>query len=92
MVLKNELSDRERDLRDWEEKGKAIEEAKEKGEDHLLKTLEKPEDGKDAEFRKEIDRLRPIVEGLKRDANERGKDPRNRALEAGRDWFEGDDF
>ncbi|KAH4994715.1 hypothetical protein HBI40_004610 [Parastagonospora nodorum] len=92
IVLKNELSDRERDLRDWEEKGKAIEEAKKKGEDHLLKTLEKPEEGKDAEFRREIDRLRPIVEGLKRDADERGKDPRNRALEAGRDWFEGDDY
>jgi hypothetical protein len=90
--LKNELGDRERDLREWEEKGKAREEAEKMGEYDKLETLEKPEEGKDEEFRREIDRLRPIVDGLKRDAEERGKDPKNRALEAGREWHEGDDF
>ena len=40
----------------------------------------------------EIDRLRPIVDQLKIDAEIRGQDPKNRALEAGREWHEGDDF
>ncbi|KAH8696858.1 hypothetical protein GQ44DRAFT_633954 [Phaeosphaeriaceae sp. PMI808] len=94
IVLKNELGDRERDLREWEEKVKAIEEAKKNGDENKLKELEKekPEEGKDEEFRKEIDRLRPKVDGLKKEAEERGKDPKNRALEAGREWNEGDDF
>lgn len=92
IVLRNELGDRERDLREWEEKKKAREEAVEKGETEKLETLEIPEEGKDEEFRKEIDRLRPIVDGLKDDAEKRGQDPKNRAFEAGREWHEGDDF
>ncbi|KAF2255062.1 hypothetical protein BU26DRAFT_514862 [Trematosphaeria pertusa] len=90
--VKNELGDRERDLREWEDKGKAIQEAKDEGRFEEAEQMEKPEPGKDKEFRKEIDRLRPIVDGLKRDAVERGKDPKNRAKEAGREWHEGDDF
>lgn len=92
IVLKNELGDRERDLREWEERKKAIEEAEEAGDSAKLEELEKPEDGKDEEFREEIDRLRPMVDGLKHDAEIRGQDPKNRALEAGREWHEGDDF
>jgi hypothetical protein len=91
-ALRSELSDRERDLRDWEDKGKAREEAEKAGDLEKLEKLEKPEAGKDQEFRREIDRLRPVVDGLKHDAEERGKDPRNRALEAGREWNEGDGF
>jgi hypothetical protein len=91
-VLKNELGDRERDLREWEEKSKAREEAEKFNQHHMLETLEKPEPGKDLELQREIERLRPIVDGLKRDAETRGEDPRNRALEAGREWEEGDDY
>ena len=91
-VLRNELGDRERDLREWEEKSKARADAEDKGDFVLLETLEKPEFGKDLEYKKEIERLRPIVDGLKKEAEERGKDPRMRALEAGREWHEGDDF
>lgn len=90
--VKNELGDRERDLREWEDKGKAIQEAKDEGRFEEAEQMDKPEPGKDAEFRKEIDRLRPIVDGLKNEAVERGKDPKNRAKEAGREWHEGDDF
>jgi hypothetical protein len=90
--LKNELGDRERDLRDWEEKRKARQEAEEKGDEKKLEKLEKPEEGKDQEYRRDIDRLRPVVDGLKHDAEIRGRDPRNRAIEAGREWKEGDDF
>ncbi|CAO2657392.1 Nn.00g035180.m01.CDS01 [Neocucurbitaria sp. VM-36] len=92
IVLKNELGDRERDLREWEEKKKARQEAEENGEHDKLELLEKPEEGKDEEYRKEIDRLRPIVDQLKYDAEIRGQDPKARALEAGRKWQEGDDF
>ena len=91
-ALKNELGDRERDLNEWEDKKKAREEAESKGEHDKLATLEKPEEGKDADFKKEIERLKPIVEKLKSEAEERGKDPKNRAAEAGREWNEGDDF
>jgi hypothetical protein len=90
--LKNELGDRERDLRDWEKKHKARQEPEEKGDEKKLGKLEKPEEGKDQEYRREIDRLRPVVDGLKHDAEIRGRDPRNRAIEAGREWKEGADF
>ncbi|KAF3004188.1 hypothetical protein E8E13_006339 [Curvularia kusanoi] len=90
--LKNELADREADLRSWEEKGKAIEEAKEKDDQKKLKELEEPEPGKDQDYRREIDRLRPIVDRLRDEAEVRGKDPKNRAKEAGREWYEGDGF
>jgi hypothetical protein len=92
MALKNELSDRERDLRQWEEKRKEIEEAQKNGDQAKLQELTIPEPGKDDEFRREIDRLRPIVDSLKHDAEIRGRDPHNRALEAGREWHEGDGF
>jgi hypothetical protein len=92
IALKDELGDWERDLRDWEEKGKAREEAEMNGDHLKLAQLEIPEPGKDEEFWREIDRLQPIVDGLQMEAEERGKDPRNRALEAGREWHEGDDF
>lgn len=92
MALKNELSDRERDLRQWEEERKEIEEAQKNGDQAKLQELTIPELGKDDEFRREIDRLRPIVDSLKHDAEIRGRDPRNRALEAGREWHEGDGF
>lgn len=89
---KNELSDRERDLREWEDKGKAIQEAKDEGRLEEAEQLDKPEPGKDAEFKKEIERLRPIVDKLKADAFVRGDKPENRAKEAGRPFKEGDDF
>jgi len=90
--LKNELHDRENDLNDWKDKKKAIEEAKEEGRHEEALQLEVPEEGKDQEFQREINRLRPIVDKLKQESRQRGDDPRNRALEAGREWREGDGF
>ncbi|KAF2751930.1 hypothetical protein M011DRAFT_463424 [Sporormia fimetaria CBS 119925] len=75
--LKKELGDREHDLDEWKKK---------------KKQLEKPEPGKDKEFTKEIDRLRPIVDKLKDEARKRGDDPQNRAKELGREWHEGNGF
>jgi hypothetical protein len=76
--LKHELGDRERDLREWEDADKDAD-----------KTAEP---GKDQDFKGEIARLRPLVDRLKLEADARGKDPRNRAKEAGREWHEGDGF
>ena len=90
--VKRELGDREGDLREWENKKKAIEEAKAEGRLEEANQLDKPEEGKDAEYKMEIERLRPIVDRLKQEAEERGNDPRNRAFEAGREWHEGDGY
>ena len=92
MKVKNELGDRESNLRDWENKKKAIEDAEKEGKYDELEKLEKPEPGEDEKFKKEIERLRPIVDKLKKEALERGDDPKNRAEEAGREWKEGDGF
>ncbi|KAF2709793.1 hypothetical protein K504DRAFT_379791 [Pleomassaria siparia CBS 279.74] len=89
---KNEFSDRERDLREWKDKGKAIEDAKKEGRFEEAAQLDVPEKGLDEKLKKEIERLRSIVDGLKDEARKRGDDPKNRAFEAGREWKEGDDF
>ena len=91
-ALQSALDDRLADFRDWQSKSFAIEDARRKGDEEKLKSLATPEPGKDEEYSKEIDRLRPMVDSLKHDAEIRGRDPRNRALEAGREWNEGDDF
>jgi hypothetical protein len=90
--IKHEMQDREGDLRAWEDKKKKIEEAEKEGKFEEAEKLEKPEPGKDEEFKKEIERLRPIVDRLKDEARKRGDDPKNRAKEAGREWHEGDGF
>ncbi|ORY19801.1 hypothetical protein BCR34DRAFT_527414 [Clohesyomyces aquaticus] len=90
--VKNELRDREHDLNEWEEKKKAIEEAEAEGRLEEAKQMDVAEPGKDGEFKKEIERIRPIFNKLKDEARERGKDPKNRAKEAGREWNEGDGF
>ncbi|KAI8938081.1 hypothetical protein NX059_005752 [Plenodomus lindquistii] len=100
VALRDELGDREGDLRDWKEKKKQYdlwsslsdEEKKNFGEDPHDEVPEEPEEGKDVELESIIERLRPMVGKLMSDAEKRGKDPRNRALEAGREWREGDDF
>lgn len=101
MVLRNELGDREGDLRGWQEQKKRFEAQQEMGhepdEDGAFRDekgdkIELPEPGKDDDLRKQIDRLRPMVDKMRADADERGKDPKNRALEAGREWHEGDGF
>jgi hypothetical protein len=85
VALRNELSAREADLREWNDKKKAIEEAKEDGRLDEVKQLKKPESGQDREFLKEIERLRPVVDRLKQEATERGKHSRKRTSEAGRE-------
>lgn len=92
LKVKHELEDRERDLNNWREDTKKLKEAKAEGNLQEVEKTKQPEPGKDVTLEKEIRRLRPIVNKLKEEAWERGKDPENRAKEAGREWHEGDGF
>ncbi|XP_014559268.1 hypothetical protein COCVIDRAFT_92483 [Bipolaris victoriae FI3] len=91
-ALEAELSDNRGKLLNWYQRTAYIAEAKKQGNMQMLREIETPEPGKDEEYRREIDRLKPMVDQLKHDAYARGDDPRNRALEVGREWKEGDGF
>ena len=91
-AMKTRLHDREDELREWEIKAEAIRFAQGEGRFNDAQLLEKPEWGKDEYYKREIARLRTIVDRLREEAVERGKDPRNRAMELGREWKEGDGF
>ncbi|KAH0001650.1 hypothetical protein KCU72_g17833, partial [Aureobasidium melanogenum] len=51
-----------------------------------------PEPGRKEWIHDEIEKLRWQLGGLRAEAWNRGRDPRNRAAEAGREWKEGDGF
>jgi hypothetical protein len=51
-----------------------------------------PEPGRDKELRVELEKLEAEVEQEHEDAVKRGKDPKLRAQEVGREWKEGDGF
>ena len=84
-ALAAELSDNQGKLMYWYQRAASIAEAKKEGNMQLLKEIETPEPGKDEEYRREIDRLKPMVDQLRHDAYVRGEDPQNRALEVGRE-------
>ncbi|KAI9779028.1 MAG: hypothetical protein M1816_003776 [Peltula sp. TS41687] len=54
--------------------------------------VEMPEMGKDVFLRDQIDALNRELDDRREQAVQRGRDPKNRAVEAGRDWNEGDGF
>ncbi|KLJ06534.1 hypothetical protein EMPG_10077 [Blastomyces silverae] len=83
----------ERELNKWKKLGKVIQEAIEKGlSDDEIQKMEKPEPGRDAVLEREIEDKRQKLAMIVEKAKERGKDPRIRAEEAGREWKEGDGF
>ncbi|PWO26438.1 DUF3431 domain containing protein [Pyrenophora tritici-repentis] len=88
LALQTEFNDQRERLKEWDEKSFAIEDARRNGDEEALKTLEIPQPGESEEYMKEINRLQPILDKLKHEAEIRGQDPRNRALEAGREWKE----
>lgn len=102
MALRNQLSDIESNLRQWQEQKSQYEQqqqqwAKKPDErgmfrDHVGAKIEPPDLGKGERLRKDVDRLRLMVNNKAADAEERGKDPKHRAFEAGREWHEGDGF
>ncbi|KAH9868477.1 hypothetical protein J1614_007549 [Plenodomus biglobosus] len=98
IALKTELSDCEGESRKWREQQLKYREyqgltEEEKGRLNPDDPVpEQPDPDKFADLQKVIERLTPLVARLRADAEERGKDPKNRALEAGREWHEGDGF
>lgn len=91
-ALQSELDENQQNLHEWMKNTEAIKKATAEGDKKKLEEIEVPEPGKDTEYRREIDRLWPVVGGLRHDAELRGRDPRNRAMESGREWTEGDGF
>lgn len=89
---RNELKEH---LRQWQEKADLIADWREHDKDGKLAEeamLEVPEVGRDAKLKAMIKELDDDLEERKRKAMERGKDPKQRALESGREWKEGDGF
>lgn len=96
MQLLYTLNELEEDLRLWKEKADVVEKIKSKGEggwkveDTAMLTV--PEPGKDEVLKTQIHQLNETMRGFWERAFERGKDPRQRAKEAGREWKVGDGF
>lgn len=84
--------EREGWLGEWREKAKAIEDAKSEGRLDEAATLEVPEIDKDVQLEKEIDDLQSELDHRLKTAIERGVQPWNRALEAGREYREGNGY
>ena len=76
----------EQELDEWYGKVKAINEARENGRIEEEENLEIPEMGRDVYLRDQIKALQKELDARKAMALQRGKDPRNRAVEAGREW------
>lgn len=82
-------------LRVWNEQAEMINIAKEQNKDGRLsgeEVIEVPEVGKNKWLEDMVDRLWTEMEDLKKAAFERGRNPKQRALESGREWREGDGF
>lgn len=90
--IRYNMREREEELKSWQEKGKKIQEAMERGELDEASQLEVPELGRDETLQREIDELRTQLEKQRQEAMERGNDPAVRAAAAGREWFHGDGF
>ena len=79
-------------LAEWRDKAMAIEHAKNGGRLDEAAELEVPELGKDTQLEEQVAELNQELIRRRDAAVERGRDPRVRALESGREWKEGDGF
>jgi hypothetical protein len=82
----------EEELSRWREAKEAVDKAQENGDQEELAKLEFPESGKDEYLEEQIIALNKELESRKLTAIQRGRDPKIRAEEAGRPWFDGDGF
>ena len=82
----------ESELREWEEKENAIAKAEEEGLLDEAADLDAPEIGRDVYLKDQIQALNSELDARLFIAEERGKDPKIRAEESGRDWKPGDGF
>ena len=92
MQVRNQLGERERELREWEEERDTINAVLKEGRIAEAADMKMPKKGWDIELKDQIERLRPIVYQLQEEAVVRGDDPSMRAKEAGREWRDGDGF
>ncbi|KAI5370797.1 hypothetical protein Slin15195_G016690 [Septoria linicola] len=91
--LKYRKTKLDEELHAWELKAKAIEQAKTMdGSLREEAQVAVPELGKDKELDGKIKVLKAEMERLRIEALNRGKSPKQRAVESGREWNEGDGF
>jgi Protein of unknown function (DUF3431) len=76
----------------WRAKNDKVKDAEAKGLAGELTEFDYPEVGRGDYLREKIREITDELQFMINDAAERGDDPRNRALEAGRPWKEGDGF
>ncbi|KAF2141642.1 uncharacterized protein K452DRAFT_287592 [Aplosporella prunicola CBS 121167] len=87
-----QLRDLELELNGWHEQQRAVHAAMQGGQIDELADLQVPEVGRDIFLGREIEKLRFVLRQKLEDAVQRGKDPRIRAEDCGREWHEGDGF
>ncbi|KAK2758663.1 hypothetical protein FQN54_003353 [Arachnomyces sp. PD_36] len=90
--MRNEINDRNDELNAWRDKAAAIERAQRKGRFDEAARLEIPEPGRDQVLMAEVEEKQELLGTLRAEALKRGENPRNRALECGRPWKQGDGF
>ncbi|KAK5136269.1 hypothetical protein LTR08_003876 [Meristemomyces frigidus] len=90
--LRHEYNGYEEELRIWQAQAVLIETARQRSSTGKLvgeEPLEVPEAGLNKWLMEKMARVGKEMEDLKRNAFELGRDPKQRALEAGREWGEG---
>lgn len=93
--LRYEMNEYKQELKDWWRQADEIEHLKKHTSSGKLREdaeVEFPEYGRDAWLEKKIAEMNAELKKRKAAAIELGKDPHQRALEAGRPWKEGDGF
>jgi hypothetical protein len=92
-TLRQDVRDMQNELNEWNEQAQALERMRGKNKQMLeAADITVPPVGRDSWLVNNIQEKSDIVMKLKEDAEERGKNPYYRALEAGRPWKEGDGF
>ena len=89
---RNKKEELEEELSDWKEMAWKVTLATANGKIDEAADISIPELGRDVQIREEMDDLQKKMDASVDEAIQRGNDPRNRAIEAGRNWKEGDGF
>ena len=91
-ALQGQKSNLNQELQNWDGEARAIEAERWRGNLDETSHVLIPEPGKDLELIDRISELEQQINEILSNASLRGEDPRNRAIEAGRPWKEGDGF
>lgn len=92
-AIGGQKGDLEQELRDWEADAQSIEVEKLRGELSETSHVSVPEPGKDLELIDKISEKELLLNEIISNATQRGADPKERAIELGREWnSEGDGF